>query len=269
MKLCLLRSGSSGNCTVIRHNTTTLLLDAGGLSQAGLRAALAEIDVAISEIDAVVVSHLHSDHINHAAISLFGQHTIPVWINVENISIFKNTVLKKCRFAPNVHSFAQEPFTIKDIELFPFLVDHDAHKTTNGFKFRGGDDREAFASYATDLGCFPDGLLPHFINSRIVILEANHDTELLWNNPFRPGFHKQRVASDRGHLSNVQAAQALIKICLASNNPPQNIVLSHLSKDHNSPEMAIEYIGNELKKCGFSGKLLSAFRDRRTEFIEV
>jgi phosphoribosyl 1,2-cyclic phosphodiesterase len=100
-------------------------------------------------------------------------------------------------------------------------------------------------------------------------LEANHDSDLLWNNPGRPFFHKKRVASDVGHLSNAQAAAALVKICRASRLHPLHIVLSHLSKDHNSPEMALKHIGVELEKCGFTGSLTNAFREKKTGFIEV
>jgi len=268
MKLCLLRSGSSGNCTYIQHGETKLLLDAGGLSQAGLRGALAEIGAEPGEIDAVVVSHLHGDHINHAALSLFSRGGTPVWLHAENVGVLRASLRKKRCPSLNIQPFYETPFAIKEIELIPFLVDHDAQKTTSGFKFRG-HGADGYVSYATDLGCFPDALLPYFINSKAIILEANHDIDLLWNNPLRPFFHKKRVASDCGHLSNAQAAEALVKICHASNPHPEYIVLSHLSKDHNSPRQALEFIGTELKKCGYWGNLLSAYRDRKSEVIEV
>jgi phosphoribosyl 1,2-cyclic phosphodiesterase len=269
MRICLLRSGSSGNCTFIEHGNTRVLLDAGGFTQAGFLGILAETNAALAHIDAVVVSHLHSDHLNHAALSLFSRNSIPVWVHAENVSVLKSSLQKKSRFPLSVNPFHETPFFIKDIELIPFLVDHDAQKTTSGFKFRGVGTHGSSASYATDLGCFPNALLPHFVNSRVVILEANHDSDLLWNNPLRPYFHKKRVASDFGHLSNAQAAEALVKICGASNTHPESIMLSHLSKDHNSPQRAIEYIGNELKKCGYGGRLLSAYRDRKAEVVEI
>jgi phosphoribosyl 1,2-cyclic phosphodiesterase len=169
----------------------------------------------------------------------------------------------------NVLYFSNEAFSIKDIMFLPFSVNHDARETTSGFKVWGVDEPKRCVSYATDLGCFPDSLLDYFIDSPGIILEANHDFDLLWNNPGRPFFHKKRVASDVGHLSNAQAAEALVKICGASKPHPLHIVLSHLSKDHNSPEMAIAYIGRELEKCGFKGSLTNAFREKKTEFIEV
>ena len=269
MKLCLLRSGSSGNCTLVEHHSTRILLDAGGLSQVGFRKALEEAGSAISEINAAVISHTHSDHINQAALSLFRGHGIPLWVHCENMAVVQDMIKKYHCKGVNTHCFSNEAFPVKDMMFLPFSVNHDARETTSGFKVWGIDDPKRCVSYATDLGCFPDSLLDYFIDSPGIILEANHDSDLLWNNPGRPFFHKKRVASDVGHLSNAQAAEALVKICGASKLHPLHIVLSHLSKDHNSPEMAITHIGRELEKCGFRGNLTNAFREKRTAFIEV
>jgi Metal-dependent hydrolases of the beta-lactamase superfamily I len=269
MKLCLLRSGSSGNCTLVKQNTTTILLDAGGLSQVGFRNALEEVAVAVSALDAAVVSHTHSDHLNQAALSLFRKYGIPLWVHYENMAVIQDMLKKYHCKGVAVHCFSNEAFSVKDITLLPFPVNHDARETTSGFKMWATDDPDKCVSYATDLGCFPDNLLDYFVDSTGIVLEANHDIDLLWNNPFRPFFHKKRVASDVGHLSNAQAAEALVKICRASRLHPLHIVLSHLSKDHNSPEMALEHIGRELEKCGFRGNLTNAFREKKTAFIEV
>lgn len=269
MKLCLLRSGSSGNCTLVRHDATTILLDAGGLSQAGFRNALEEVDSAVSALDAVIISHTHSDHLNQAALSLFRTHGIPLWIHCENMAVVQDMIRKyRCKGVV-VHCFGKEAFTTKDIMVLPFPVLHDARGTTSGFKMWGAGDPARCISYATDLGCFPDCLLNYFVNSPGIVLEANHDRDLLWNNPGRPFFHKKRVASDMGHLSNAQAAEALVKIVSASSLKPRHIVLSHLSKDNNSPEIALTHIGRELEKCGFTGNLTNAFREKKTAFFEV
>jgi len=269
MKLCLLRSGSSGNCTFIEQGKTKILLDAGGHSQVGLRAVLSEIGAEISHVSAVVVSHLHSDHINLSTLSLLCKNKIPLWVHTENTPILRRNLKKKQCGAITIHAFDAAPFFIGDVEFYPFLVDHDAQKNTSGFKFRAAAPEGPWVSFATDLGCFPDTLLGHFIDSEVIILEANHDTDLLWKNPLRPYFHKQRVASDSGHLSNDQAAGALVKICSASKRHPSRVILCHLSKDHNSPDMAIKHIEKQLNACGFKGSIACAMRDRRSEFIEV
>jgi phosphoribosyl 1,2-cyclic phosphodiesterase len=266
MKLCLLRSGSSGNCTFIQHESTKILLDAGGLSQTGYRSVLAEIGESISDIDAAIISHLHSDHFNHAAMSLFRRHDIPVWVHSRNIPVLTEFMHKYLCNGLRVQAFHGDSFTIGTLSITPFMVGHDARDVTCGFRFTY--DGSKSMAYATDLGSFPETLLPYFLNSIAVVLEANHDTKLLWDNPNRPYVHKQRVASDVGHLSNEQAANALTKICTSSKQPPQYIVLSHLSKDHNSADMACNCIGNALSSCGYSGSLFSAARNARTPFIE-
>lgn len=269
MKLCLMRSGSSGNCTLVRHNDTTILLDAGGLSQIGFQSALEEVNSTVTELDAAVISHTHSDHLNQAALSLFRKHTVPLWVHRENLDVVQDMLKKYHCKGVVVHCFSNEAFSIKDITVLPFHVNHDARETTSGFKMWGVGDPYRCVSYATDLGCFPDELLDYFVDSTGIVLEANHDVDLLWNNPARPFFHKKRVASDTGHLSNAQAAEALVKILRASSAQPRHIVLSHLSKDHNSPAMALRHIGRELEKCGFTGNLTNAFREKKTAFIEV
>ena len=269
MKVCLLRSGSSGNCTLVSHKTTSVVIDAGGLSQDGFRSALAEAGAAFETVDAAVVSHLHSDHLNHAALSLFRKHGVPLWVHDQNIEMVEAIKEKFNCFGVSVRRFSDGLFSVKDLVFRPFQVSHDAPSVTSGFKFWGADAPEDCFSFATDLGCFPDALLDHFVNSSGIILEANHDADLLWKNPGRPFIHKKRVASDTGHLSNEQAAKALVKILKGSASPPRHIVLSHLSKDHNSPERALAQVGAELDKYGYAGTLTAAFRDKKTACIDL
>jgi len=269
MRVCLLRSGSSGNCTIVSHKATTVLIDAGGLSQDGFRSALADAGAAIESVDAAVISHLHGDHLNHAALSLFRKHGVPLWVHDQNVETVEAMTEKFKCFGVGVRRFSDGLFSVKDIVFRPFQVSHDARAVTSGFKFWGADSPEDCFTFATDLGCFPEGLLDYFINSSGIVLEANHDADLLWKNPGRPYIHKKRVASDAGHLSNAQAAKALVKILKGSTAPPRHIVLSHLSKDHNSPEIALAQVGAELDKCGYAGTLTAAFRDKKTAFIDL
>jgi len=267
MKLCLLRSGSSGNCTFIHHGTTKILLDAGGLSQTGYRSILSEIGEAITTINAAIISHLHTDHLNYAAISMFKRHNIPIWVHTRNVPVLTETLKKFRCTGVRVQPFEKDVFSVGSMHIVPFVVGHDARDVTCGFRLTAEDGSGSIA-YATDLGSFPDELLPYFLDSSTVVLEANHNTKLLWDNPNRPYVHKMRVASDVGHLSNEQAAEALVKICTSSKSHPRHVVLSHLSKDHNSAEMACECIGAALSSCGYAGSLFSAPRTTKTQFIE-
>ncbi|HUI93882.1 MAG TPA: MBL fold metallo-hydrolase [Chitinivibrionales bacterium] len=267
MRFCMLRSGSSGNCTFLEHGGTKILLDAGGMSMRGMAAVLAEINERFADINALVVTHLHSDHLNQNSLVLCRDHGVPLHIHESNVHALADMTNKHRIAGLAVRPFACARFTVGGIVFSPFVVGHDARETTCGFTFWAKESPLSRIAFATDLGCFPDDLVPHFADCECIVLESNHDTGLLWDNPRRPYFHKVRVASDEGHLSNEQAAQALVKIYAASKRPPRTIVLSHLSADHNSPEMAIGHVAERLREHGIPANLLAAYRDKRMEFI--
>ena len=268
MRLCVLRSGSSANCTFVEHGATRLLIDAGGLSRRGLTSALAEIGMAFSDLQALVVTHLHSDHLNASALSLCKEHGVPLFVHENNETVLDALMNKSRTAGVRVTTFSCRGFSIGAIEFSPFVVDHDAQGITCGFIFFPSEKPLLRVSFATDLGCIPDAMVRHFADCNCIVLESNHDTDMLWNNPYRPRANKQRIASDSGHLSNEQAAQALVKICAASRAVPRIVVLSHLSKDHNSHSLAIAHVSSALALHGFAPEVRTAFRDRKTDFIE-
>jgi phosphoribosyl 1,2-cyclic phosphodiesterase len=268
MRFCMLRSGSSANCTFVEHEGTKILLDAGGMSVRGIVSVLAEINQRFNDIQALVVTHLHSDHLNQNSLRLCRDHNVPLYIHESNMPALRAIMKKHGLAGVPVHPHSGSGFSVGAIEFSPFGVDHDATELTCGFSFWGRSAPLARVAFATDLGCFPDRMTKQFADCEYIVLESNHDTGLLWDNPRRPFFHKQRVASDAGHLSNEQAAQALVKICASSRRPPRIIVLSHLSEDHNSPDMALDYVGAALRAAGFSPELYAALRNKKIEFIE-
>jgi phosphoribosyl 1,2-cyclic phosphodiesterase len=264
----MLRSGSSANCTFVEHDGTKILLDAGGMSVRGIVSVLAEINQRFNDIQALVVTHLHSDHLNHNSLRLCRDHNVPLYIHESNVPFLRVIMKKHGLTGVTVCPHTGSGFSVGAIEFSPFGVEHDAEEITCGFSFWGRSAPLARVAFATDLGCFPDSMTKQFADCECIVLESNHDTVLLWDNPHRPYFHKQRVASNAGHLSNEQAAQALVKICAASRRPPRTIILSHLSEDHNSPHMALDYVGAKLREHGFSPKLFAALRKKKIEFIE-
>jgi phosphoribosyl 1,2-cyclic phosphodiesterase len=269
MRFCMLRSGSSGNCTFLEHDGTKVLLDAGGMSVRGIASVLAEINERFDGMQALVVTHLHSDHLNQNSLHLCRDCGVPLYIHESNLHALAGITRKHGLGSVDVRPFADGRFTVGAIVFSPFVVGHDAKETTCGFTFWAQESPLSRIAFATDLGCFPDALVPHFTDCECIVLESNHDTGLLWDNPRRPYFHKKRVASDEGHLSNEQAAQALVKIYTASARPPRTIVLSHLSADHNSPDMAIGHVAEKLREFGIPANLLAAYRDKKMEFITL
>jgi phosphoribosyl 1,2-cyclic phosphodiesterase len=268
MKVCILRSGSSGNCSYIEYNGSKILLDAGGMSQRRIKELLSEINVSLEQINGLVITHTHSDHLNYSALKSCEKYNIPVYIHADNLSVICNSFGTSLISKLKIISFEEKPFIIdKELQITPFQVSHDAAKITSGFSFMvpSGD----FFTYAADLGFFPDTLIEQFKNSKMIILEANHDPDLLWNNPSRPYIHKKRVTGNYGHLSNGQSAEALVKILDASQKNPERVVLCHLSKDHNSPEMAIDTISSIFRKRDIKIPLFVAKRDEKTATFEI
>jgi phosphoribosyl 1,2-cyclic phosphodiesterase len=268
VKICVLRSGSSGNCTIIEYQGSYILLDAGGMSQKRIKELLSEVNISLEHISGLIITHTHSDHINYSALKVCEKFKIPVYIHEDNLPIVKNSFGTTLISNLMVHTFNNDPFLIdKGIQISPFEISHDAAKVTSGFSLMKPSG--SFFTYAADLGYFPDSLASSFINSKVIILESNHDLDLLWKNPSRPHIHKKRVAGNYGHLSNIQAAEAILKILDGSHTAPEKIVLCHLSKDHNSPELATETITKILEEKGIKIPLFVAKRGERTVFFEV
>lgn len=268
MKICVLRSGSSGNCTIIESQGSYLLLDAGGMSQRRIKELLSEISVPLEKISGLIITHTHSDHLNYSTIKVCEKYKIPVYIHEDNLPIIQNSFGTTLISNLTIHAFNNDPFVIDTrIQISPFEISHDAAKVTSGFSLMKPSG--SFFTYAADLGYFPDSLTSSFVNSKVIVLESNHDIDLLWKNPLRPYVHKKRVAGNYGHLSNIQAAEAILKILDGSHTAPEKIVLCHLSKDHNSPELVMETISNILEKKSISVPLFIAKRDERTCFFEI
>ncbi|MFP4164975.1 MAG: MBL fold metallo-hydrolase, partial [Chitinispirillaceae bacterium] len=269
MKFCILRSGSSGNCTFIEHRNTRILLDAGGMSRKKLVALLEEIDIAPESIDAVVNTHVHYDHLNRSTLSFCRTFRSALYLHSENNSALLRRFDQKCRKGVQLLFFDHGvQFDIGPVRFEPFEVSHDAAGVTSGFRFYGSDQTVCCAvGYAADLGHAPDSVISSLLDCEYLCLEANHDPDLLWKNPRRTYLHKKRVTGRRGHLSNLQSARAIEKLLDGSQKPPRNIILCHLSADHNSPQLALEQINAFLGEKIRGTELSAALRHCRTSFF--
>lgn len=268
MRCKVLRSGSSGNCTFIEHENHRILIDAG-FSQRRILEILDESGIPINSISAVLVTHCHADHLNYSTLQICRKNNIPLWISSANQEtlrmLYKDSLVEKCP----IRYFTVDQFTIGSFQIQPFELSHDASGVTCGFVVKAAAQAAQVLTYAADLGIFPDVLIQYFKDSKVIILEANHDPELLWNNPDRPYIHKKRVTGDYGHLSNLQSADALIRICKSASVIPQKVILCHLSEDHNTPDLARSTIHELLIKEGVTLDLLIAERRCATPFVEL
>jgi len=254
-----LRSGSSGNLTLISHAGTILLVDAGLQSQRGLSAALADAGCGWDDLDAILVSHLHSDHVNHHAATCCARHDIPIHLHKENLDGFAQKILPRTPARAPVRPFSDDKtFSIGNISVRPFRVPHDANGVTCGFSFTSADgELNTRVTMATDLGHNGNGLFEEFIDSDLILIEANYDENML-NQSRR--IDRGRVGSDHGHLSNFQAGKFLARIFQESSKIPSAVVLCHLSRDHNTPELARGTVREILSAHRFDGIPIHAAR---------
>lgn len=224
MRACLLASGSKGNSLFIETGETKLLLDAG-LSAVEILRRLDAIGVEGSEIDAIMISHEHHDHVRGAG-ALARKLKIPVILSYP-------THKEASRHFAKVQTVEFESgysFCFRDLAIDPFPITHDACDPV-GFII---ESSEGVMGVATDLGIATRLVVDKLQNCRIIIVESNHDEEMLMNGPY-PWHLKQRIRSRHGHLSNNDSA-ALLEEILHPNL--EGVFLAHLSETNNDPTLA-------------------------------
>jgi len=238
MKLCVLASGSSGNCTFISTGTTRILIDAG-LSAKKTTERLAEIGERVEELDAICVTHEHGDHIAGLRV-LQKKHGVAVYANagtLDGIRATKQGGAVECR-----QFTTGSKFEIGDLVLEPFSVPHDAYEPV-GFVLRSGTHS---VGLATDVGIVTNLLREKLRECHVVVIEANHDEELVHASP-RPWSLKQRILSNQGHLSNRASAELIAEV---AGEGLTHLFLAHLSSDCNSPTHARHTFEAVLAKAG-------------------
>ncbi len=257
LKICVLASGSRGNCTLVASPSARILIDAG-LSGRRTVECLAGLGIAVGEIDAIMVGHEHSDHVRGLA-ALAGRHRLPVYLNRETAEAAAGHIPARAE----VKIFTNgQPWEIGDLEVLPFSVFHDARDPV-GFVigWRGQE-----VTVATDLGTPTRLVRQRLRGCRVAVLEANHDPGLLLNGT-RPWRLKQRVNSSRGHLSNRAAGDLL-----AAETGPNltDVFLAHISLDCNRPERARREVREALKRAGKEHvRVRLTYQDRISEVLEI
>ncbi len=253
MRFCVLGSGSRGNSTVVAHSKGVLLLDAG-LSCRAVENRLREAaGIPLEDVEGILISHEHADHARGLDV-LLRRCRAPVYCNRETFNALQSIWprLERSRF--RLFSTGRE-FEAAGFRLFPFSVSHDAMDPV-GFRIENGDARLAVV---TDLGRPTHLVAEHVRGCDAVILEFNHEPEMLQESP-RPWSLKQRVLGSQGHLSNGQGA-ALLQAALSPRL--RWAVLAHLSAECNDPETALDYAREALRRRSGNGiRLLVA--DQRT-----
>jgi Metal-dependent hydrolases of the beta-lactamase superfamily I len=246
---CPLASGSKGNCLYFGTENTKILIDAG-LSARMTAERLAEIGVSLEGIDAILITHEHTDHIKGLE-TLACKMNIPVFANSETAKAICHFLKARPKF--KIFSTG-ETFEFGDLEIHPFTIQHDTlDPVAFTIKTRG-----LKVGICTDLG-FATSLVTHALKEcDYLYLEANHEPTMVHASS-RPMIYKQRVLSRQGHLSNEQCATLLADIL---HGKLKHIHLAHLSSECNAPAVALKKIEETLTAKGFSVECSIAHQDR-------
>jgi len=251
---CPLASGSSGNSIYLGTEKAKVLFDVG-ISFKSLKERLSEIEVSIDEIDAVVISHEHTDHMK--AVEMIAKKTsIPVFCNSDTAKMICQTM----QVRPKLKIFSTgEDFTFGDMEIHPFSIQHDTVDPV-AFTITFNDIK---IGVCTDLGFVTKLVKHHLLDCDFIYIEANHDEDLVHMCP-RPMVYKQRVLSRQGHLSNKACAELLVSVF----NPKlKHVFLAHLSSECNRHDLALNTVKEALEKENKQVEISIAYADKVSLFI--
>ena len=265
VSISVLASGSRGNTAVVESSQARILVDAGiSCRETFKRLKLAGLDP--KSISAILITHEHSDHVYGLA-TLAKKLDLPVFMTGATHQAWARSLRDDAGQLPKLAKLeifsAGRQFQIADITVTPFTIPHDAADPV-GFTFRAEGAKIAFA---TDLGYMPASVRDHLRRCDVIIIESNHDVEMLRVGPY-PWSVKQRVMSRVGHLSNDSLAQFFAE---DYDGGASHIVLAHLSEQNNHPEVARRVAEDALgpQQTLLQNRLMLAAQDAPTECIRL
>lgn len=237
MRLCSIASGSSGNCIYAGSDSTHILVDVG-ISGKKTEEGLRSLGLTMRDIDGILITHEHTDHIAGLGV-LVRKYQTPVYATGGTIEAIKNTSCVGTIAEELFHPvYADEKVIIKDLVCNPMTISHDAAEPV-AYRICHGKKK---IGIVTDLGTYNDYTVECLKGVNALVLEANHDVNMLQVGPY-PYYLKQRILGDRGHLSNENTGRLLCRIL---HDRMKAILLGHLSKENNLPELAFESVRMEI-----------------------
>ena len=241
LKYSILASGSSGNATYIETDRTRLLVDAG-LSGRKIEGLFKQIDRQVDQVDAILVTHEHKDHIHGVGV-LSRKYNLPIYANQKTWSVMAKMI------GPvepdNVRYIEPEDMvTIGDIDILSYQVSHDAIQP----QFYAFQKNQKQFVMLTDTGYVSDRLRAMLKDADAYLIESNHEIEMLRYGAY-PWSLKQRILSDKGHLSNIDGALVMTDLI---GNRTKNVYLGHLSRDNNTKELALASMRETLSRYDFN-----------------
>jgi phosphoribosyl 1,2-cyclic phosphodiesterase len=257
LRFSILASGSTGNAMIVANDETKLLIDAG-LSAKKLQQLMLEREIDCAELDAILVTHEHSDHTKGLG-ALARKYNLPIYANQKTWEHMQlGEIADHCRKVLDTGSLLD--FGTMQVESFG--LSHDAAEPV-GYCFYQGSEK---LSLATDLGYMSSKVKDKLADSTVLVLEANHDVEMLRMGRY-PWNIKRRILGDTGHLSNEAAGDALCDIVTAKT---ERVYLAHLSRDHNLMDLARLTVNNILEEHAMTRhqrfELRVTYHDRPTKW---
>ena len=260
MQFTVLASGSTGNATIVSSDAATVLVDVG-LSAKKIEELMKERGLSGSNLDAIFVTHEHSDHIKGLG-ALARKYELPVYANEKTWAAMQKSIGELAPEQRQVMA-ADSVMELYDLRIESYAISHDAAEPV-GYCFQSGG---AKLGLATDLGYVSDKVMQHLLQSDVLVLEANHDVDMLRMGRY-PWNIKRRILGDTGHLSNEAAGEAL---CRLLDGGTRRVYLAHLSQEHNLMDLAKLTVNTVLEDNGmFYHKtefaLCETYFDRPTEW---
>lgn len=238
MELFSIASGSSGNCIVTGDDSTHIMIDAG-ISGKRIEAGMNAMDFTTKDMAGIFVTHEHSDHIAGLGVIARKYH-LPIYATEATIRQIRNTKSLGAIDDALYHVVRpDEVVNIGSLSVTPFSISHDAADPV-AYRISNGNNTVAVC---TDLGFYNDYIIEHLLNLDALLLESNHDIHMLEVGPY-PYELKRRILGDRGHLSNENSGKLL---CQLLHDNIKGILLGHLSKENNYPQLAYETVKLEVE----------------------
>ncbi|UJF33345.1 MBL fold metallo-hydrolase [Paenibacillus hexagrammi] len=257
IRFTVLSSGSTGNATVVDNGETKLLIDVG-FSAKKMEQLMKEQELAASSIDAILITHEHSDHIKGLG-AFARKYDLPIYANEKTWEELNRHIGEIAEDNKRVmDTGAMQDFGTLQVESFG--ISHDAAEPV-GYCFYEGEQK---LSVVTDLGYMSSKVKEKITDSDSLVLETNHDVEMLRMGHY-PWSIKRRILGDKGHLSNETAGEALMDVMTGKT---KSVYMAHLSRDHNLMDLARLTVNNIVQERAPEAKLrlMDTYFDRSTKW---